>query len=59
VVEKPSNDYDAVIVAVNHREYCNLSEADFSNYLKGDQGIIVDLKGIYKDKIKNIDYWSL
>lgn len=59
LVEKPSNDYDAVIVAVNHREYCNLSEADFSNYLKGDQGIIVDLKGIYKDKIKNIDYWSL
>ena len=59
LVEKPSNDYDAVIVAVNHREYCNLSEADFSNYLKGEQGIIVDLKGIYKDKIKNIDYWSL
>jgi len=59
LVEKPSNDYDAVIVAVNHREYCNLSEADFSNSLKGDQGIIVDLKGIYKDKIKNIDYWSL
>jgi len=59
LVEKPSNDYDAVIVAVNHREYFNLSEADFSNYLKGDQGIIVDLKGIYKDKIKNIDYWSL
>ena len=59
LVEKPSNDYDAVIVAVNHREYCNLSEADFSNHLKGDQGIIVDLKGIYKDKIKNIDYWSL
>lgn len=59
LVEKPSNDYDAVIVAVNHREYCNLSEADFSNYLKGDQGIIVDLKGIYKDKIKIIDYWSL
>ncbi len=59
LVEKPSNDYDAVIVAVNHREYCNLSEADFSNYLKGDQGIIFDLKGIYKDKIKNIDYWSL
>ncbi len=57
--EKADNDYDAVIVAVNHKEYCDFSEADFSNMLKGDQGIIVDLKGIYKDKIENIDYWSL
>jgi UDP-N-acetyl-D-galactosamine dehydrogenase len=55
----PTNDYDAVIVAVNHEEYCNFTEEDFSKMLKGDQGIIVDLKGIYKDKIKNIDYWSL
>ncbi len=54
-----SNDYDAIIVAVNHKEYCNFSEEDFLNMLKDDQGIIVDLKGIYKDKIKNIDYWSL
>jgi UDP-N-acetyl-D-galactosamine dehydrogenase len=59
LTEKVGNDYDAVIVAVNHREYCNYTEADFSKLLKGDQGIIVDLKGIYKNKIKNIDYWSL
>lgn len=57
--EKPENDYDAVIVAVNHAEYSNLEENDFLGYLKGDQGIIVDLKGIYKGKIKGIDYWSL
>lgn len=59
LAEKASNDYDAIIVAVNHKEYTNLSEADFNNLLKGDQGIVVDLKGIYKDKIKSIDYWSL
>lgn len=57
--ENPTNDYDAIIVAVNHNEYCNFSEDDFSGMLKGDQGIVVDLKGLYKDIIKNIDYWSL
>ena len=57
--EKPTNDYDAVIIAVNHLEYCNYTEEDFAKMLKGDQGLIVDLKGIYKNKIKNIDYWSL
>ncbi|MFT5821807.1 MAG: UDP-N-acetyl-D-galactosamine dehydrogenase [Crocinitomix sp.] len=57
--ENPTNDYDAIIVAVNHREYCNFTEEDFIGMLKDDQGIIVDLKGIYRDKIKTIDYWSL
>lgn len=57
--DEPTNDYDAIIVAVNHAEYTRLTEADFKNYLKGDKGIIVDLKGIYKNKIKAIDYWSL
>lgn len=59
LTEKVGDDYDAVIVAVNHREYCDYTEEDFSKLLKGDQGIIIDLKGIYKNKIKNIDYWSL
>ncbi|MEX1000560.1 MAG: nucleotide sugar dehydrogenase [Crocinitomicaceae bacterium] len=59
IKEKANNDYDAIIVAVNHEEYCNLEEKDFKELLRDDKGIIVDLKGIYKDKIKNIDYWSL
>jgi len=57
--EKPTNDYDAVIIAVNHKEYASYTEADFRKMLKGDKGLIVDLKGIYKGKIKGIDYWSL
>lgn len=50
--------YDAVIVAVNHKEYIHLSEKDFKQLLK-PKGVLVDVKGIYKDKIKTIDYWSL
>lgn len=57
--EKASNDYDALIIAVNHKEYAQYSEADLRKYLRDDKGLIVDIKGIYRGKIKNIDYWSL
>lgn len=55
---QPGNDYDAIIAAVNHKEYKALSEADLSTYLK-NPGLIVDLKGMYRGKINNIQYWSL
>ncbi|MFK8038082.1 MAG: nucleotide sugar dehydrogenase [Crocinitomicaceae bacterium] len=57
--EKMTNDYDAIIVAVNHKEYINFSEADFLNMLRDEKGVFVDLKGIYKGKINNLTYWSL
>lgn len=57
--EKSSDDYDAIIIAVNHEEYKNLSESQFRDMMADEKGIIVDLKGIYKGKINNIDYWSL
>jgi len=57
--EKAGKDYDAIIVAVNHREYQNFDEAYFKSILKGEKGVFVDIKGIYRDKIKTIEYWSL
>lgn len=59
ITPKSTNDYDAIIVAVNHREYANLSEADLRGMMRDDNGIVVDLKGIYKGKINKLDYWSL
>jgi UDP-N-acetyl-D-galactosamine dehydrogenase len=50
--------YDAVIVAVNHKEYCNLDEAYFKSIMT-DVGIFVDIKGVYKNKFNDLDYWSL
>lgn len=50
--------YDAIIVAVNHKEYANNDEAWFKAHLK-PKGILVDLKGTYRDKIKGLTYWSL
>jgi UDP-N-acetyl-D-galactosamine dehydrogenase len=50
--------YDAVIVAVAHKPYYDLDEAYFKSILNKD-GILVDVKGIYRKKIKELDYWSL
>lgn len=57
--ENPTNDYDAIIVAVNHKEYSKFTEADFKGMMRDEKGIIIDLKGIYRHIITNIDYWSL
>lgn len=54
----PSGIYDAVVVAVSHKEYLDLDENYFTSLLNSD-GVLVDVKGIYRGKIKNIRYWSL
>lgn len=51
--------YHAVIVAVNHDEYAHLTEEELSRFMEGGNGVLVDLKGIYRNRIKNLDYWSL
>jgi UDP-N-acetyl-D-galactosamine dehydrogenase len=55
---KPSNDYDAIVVAVNHTEYKGLKEEDFKK-MTNEKAIVVDLKGILRGKIKDLSYWSL
>jgi UDP-N-acetyl-D-galactosamine dehydrogenase len=59
LVEKASNDYDAIIVAVNHKEYQQMVESDFTGMLTDGTGVFVDVKGIFKNKIKDLEYWSL
>jgi UDP-N-acetyl-D-galactosamine dehydrogenase len=58
LVPQASNDYDAIVVAVNHKEYMALSEVDFKKMAK-PEAMIVDLKGILRGKIKDLKYWSL
>lgn len=52
------NDYDAVIIAVPHEPYKDLTEADFQKICKPD-GLIVDIKGLYRNQIHQMHYWSL
>ncbi|MFO7656826.1 MAG: nucleotide sugar dehydrogenase [Bacteroidales bacterium] len=58
LADRPKPGYDAVIIAVAHKEYTRLSEDDFKALLN-DKGIIFDIKGLYRGKIKNIAYISL
>jgi UDP-N-acetyl-D-galactosamine dehydrogenase len=60
LVEQPQkNHYDAIILAVAHKEYLELKEEYFTALLKDGKGVIVDIKGLYRGKIKDLDYWSL
>lgn len=58
LVDDISKDYDCIIIAVNHKEYLNMDEAYFKS-ITTDNPIIVDVKGIYRKKIKTLKYWSL
>lgn len=58
LVKKIGKGYDAVIVAVGHREYLPLDQNYFRNILTKD-GIVADLKGLYRGKIKSFEYWTL
>ncbi len=59
LTEKPGDYYDAIIVAVNHEPYVKMTEGDFKGMLSDENGIIVDVKGIYRGKFENTRYWSL
>ena len=51
------DDYDAVIVAVSHKEYlAKCDEEFFKSIIKAD-GIIIDVKGVFRNKIKSLRYW--
>jgi len=54
-----ANDYDAIILAVNHKEYSQYDENFFKSILKNGNGVFVDVKGVYRNKISSLSYWSL
>ncbi|HSY77184.1 MAG TPA: UDP binding domain-containing protein, partial [Bacteroidia bacterium] len=58
LVKEIGKNYDAVIVAVNHKQYTALNEDYFASILT-PQGVVVDVKGIYRNKIHKFAYWSL
>ena len=58
IKEKAGENYDVIIVAVNHKEYMDLDEEFFISISNHDP-VLIDVKGIYRNKIKKIHYWSL
>lgn len=58
LISRPGKNYDAVVVAVSHKEYLELDEA----YLKSittENAVLVDVKGAYRGRIHALKYWSL
>ncbi len=58
LIEKPRVFYDAVVVAVSHKEYYTLAESFFVE-LCGENGLLVDVKGLYRHSIHQLKYFSL
>ncbi len=58
LTDKASNDYDVIMAAVSHDKYLELDEAYFKT-LVSENALFVDIKGNYRDKIKELNYWSL
>ena len=58
LIDRAAPLYDAIIMAVAHKEYKEYDEAYFAKMLT-DNGILVDLKGLYRNRIINLEYWSL
>ena len=53
-----STDYDVVIVAVAHKDYLK-KDAEYYTSITNPHGLIIDLKGILRNKIISRAYWSL
>ena len=51
--------YDVVIVTVEHSNFWDLDENYFLSITAGKDALLVDLKGIYRGRIKNMKYWAL
>lgn len=51
--------YEAVVAAVSHQEYRDLSEADLLSWLRSENGLVADVKGIFRGKVSKLEYWSL
>ncbi|MFN7013403.1 MAG: nucleotide sugar dehydrogenase [Bacteroidia bacterium] len=58
LIKEPNKKYAAVIVAVSHKEYKKIDENYFKS-ISDDKPILIDIKGLYRGKIKDITYWSL
>lgn len=56
--DAPGKGYAAIIVAVAHRPYLALDESYFSG-ISAEGCILIDLRGIFRNRIHKLSYWSL
>lgn len=50
--------YDAIIMAVNHKDYTKLNEEYFLS-ISAPDAVFIDVKGVFREGFKKMHYWSL
>lgn len=58
LTEKPSGKYDAIMLAVAHAPFLEISNKLLQSWANLPS-LLVDLKGIWKNQSQGFDYWSL
>lgn len=58
LVDQPTGKYDAIILAVNHREYEN-KEVSYFKELLNEGGLLYDVKGVMRSRSGSLAYKSL
>ena len=58
LIDEVGRDYDAVVLAVGHNEYLDLTE-DYFDKICNDGAVIFDVKGKFRSAINKFDYLSL
>ena len=58
LADEITSGYDGIILAVAHDEYKNKPQSWFKS-ICNEHAFLLDLKGIYRDKINELEYWSL
>jgi UDP-N-acetyl-D-glucosamine/UDP-N-acetyl-D-galactosamine dehydrogenase len=58
ILNSPGKNYDAIILAVSHKEYINIDPSWFRSITRKN-AIFIDIKGLYRKKIVGMTYWSL
>ena len=55
----PEAPYDLIIVTVAHDCYIDLDNDYFMSIARSSKSLLVDIRGIYKNKVKTLNYYSL
>lgn len=58
LVDEPTGKYEAIVFAVSHKEYENLSQEYFEGFFT-ENPVFIDVRGKYRRKLNGTAYWSL
>jgi len=56
--QQVKKEYDSVVIAVSHEQFLKYDESYFESILIPN-GLVADVKGQFRSKIKKLRYWSL